>query len=83
MLLVYNAAWRETGGGRLALDEPGGEVMLIFDLAATGLDVSALQAVLANVQEVAALWRRLIARGASAGQQELSPTFMPTGAIRG
>jgi hypothetical protein len=40
-LLAYNGAWRETGGARLALDEPGGEVVLLFDLDAEGLDVSA------------------------------------------
>jgi len=82
MLLVYNGAWRETGGARLALDEPGGEVMLLFDVTAVGLDVSALQGVLANLREVGALWRRLIARGSS-GSGEALPFAMPMGAIRG
>jgi Tir chaperone protein (CesT) family len=89
MLLAYNGAWRETGGARIGLDEPGGEVVLLFDLAAEGLDAGSLGAVLANLQEVAALWRRLVARGgpaAAAGDGAAAdgmPGFMMPGVIRG
>ena len=42
ILLTYNAQWALTGGCRLALDEPNGNVIQIFDLQAEGLDVSRL-----------------------------------------
>ena len=89
-LLAYNGAWRETDGARLALDEPGGEVVLLFDLAVEGLDVSEFGGVLANFQEVAAVWRRLVARGGvaattgdGAAMEATMPSFMPPGFIRG
>ena len=35
-LLVYNAQWHASGGVRMALDAPGGEVMQILELPAAG-----------------------------------------------
>lgn len=61
MLLLYNGAARDTGGGRMLLEEPGGEAVLQQETATAGLDATALSAMLANLQEVAGLWRRLIA----------------------
>ena len=90
-LLAYNCAWRETGGARLGLDGPGGEVVLMFDLDAEGLDVSAFGGVLANFQEVAAVWRRLVARVVGAATRDDGayaaaapmPSIIPPGFIRG
>jgi hypothetical protein len=34
-MLIYNGSWRETGGARLTLDEPGGTTTLLFDISAS------------------------------------------------
>ena len=76
MLLLYNGAARETGGGRMLLEEPGGEVVLQLQVEAAGLDASALAAVTVNLQEVAGHWRRLVAASpgeARDGMQSLTP----------
>ena len=82
MLLLYNGASRETGGGRMLLDEPGGEVVLQLQLEAAGLDASALAAVAANLQEVAGQWRRLVASPPGELRED-SQSFTPFSVIRG
>jgi hypothetical protein len=66
MLLVHNLAWRETGGLRFALDQPGGEAMLLFDVALAGLDASRLQALVGDLAAKAAVWRSYLSRSAEA-----------------
>lgn len=91
LLLRYNAQGRETGGVRMALEEPGGMLMQICDLPLAGLDVTGLQAAIAAFARTADAWRRLIAGGAGvesvasgAGLSAtgLDPRFMP-GMIKG
>ena len=41
-LLVHNHRWEQQGGLRMALDQPGGNVVLMQDLAIEGLDVTRL-----------------------------------------
>ena len=60
LLLTYNNQWRETGGIRMALDEPEGMVQQIFDVAATGLNVSKFGTVLTNFAELALTWRSIL-----------------------
>jgi Tir chaperone protein (CesT) family len=61
-LLVHNLAWRETGGLRFALDQPGGEALLLFDVAMAGLDASQLQALVGDLAAKAAIWRTYLSR---------------------
>lgn len=65
-LLVHNLAWRETGGLRFALDQPGGEALLMFDVVLAGLDASRLQALVGDLAAKAAVWRTYLARSAEA-----------------
>lgn len=41
-LLLHNHRWEQQGGLRMALDQPGGNVVLMQDLAIEGLDVTRL-----------------------------------------
>jgi hypothetical protein len=61
-LLVHNMAWRETGGLRFALEQPGGEALLMFDVALSGLDASRLQALVGDLAAKAAVWRSYLTR---------------------
>ena len=47
-LLKYNLACIDTGGARFALDGPGGDVSLIFDLPLADLETDMLGVTLAN-----------------------------------
>ncbi|MEM9618009.1 MAG: type III secretion system chaperone [Pseudomonadota bacterium] len=47
-LLKYNLACIDTGGARFALDEPGGDVSLIFDLPLAELETEVLGATISN-----------------------------------
>lgn len=47
-LLGYNLMWAETGGVRMALEESGGEVVMLHDIVLTGLTGEKLGTVLKN-----------------------------------
>ena len=47
-LLKYNLACIDTGGARFALDGPGGEVSLIFDVSLFGLEADILGTAIGN-----------------------------------
>lgn len=82
LLLRYNDAWRETGGGRMALD-PAGAVVLLVDLPVAGLDLPRLQATIGGFVEALGAWREVLVK---AGQDEPMPamTTVPGGTmIRG
>ena len=66
-LLVYNAQWHASGGVRMALDAPGGEVMQILELPAAGLDAARLAQVFVAFLEVLAGWRAVVAVGPGGG----------------
>ena len=59
-LLTYNYLWEETGGLRMALDEPGGRVVLIFDVAVHGLDSATFATVVENMVTKSRLWQQSI-----------------------
>jgi hypothetical protein len=65
-LLSYNALWAQTGGARMALGGTGGDVLL--------LTWGRLDAVLANLREVADAWRELLA-GSDAPPQAGQPAW--------
>ena len=66
-LLVYNAQWHTSGGVRMALDAPGGEVMQILELPAAGLDAARLAQVFVAFLEVLSGWRAVAAGGPGGG----------------
>lgn len=59
-LLAYSGQWMRTGGIRMVLDEPGGRVVQMFDLAAVDLEVTRFAGVLVNFVDIAAGWRKVV-----------------------
>lgn len=70
-LLAYNALWTETGGVRMAIDQPGGSVLQVFDLFTLDLDVSTLVTVVENLLEKAEYWKGLISESQVFADQPL------------
>ena len=66
-LLVYNAQWYASGGVRMALDEPGGEVVQMLELPAAGLEASRLAQVFVAFLEVLSGWREVVAGSPGGG----------------
>jgi hypothetical protein len=62
-MLCYNMLWADTGGVRMGLGGPHGELVQIVDLWTGSLSVEALGTVLRNVAAKARMWRRVIADG--------------------
>lgn len=87
LMLQYNARWQQTGGVRLALDAPEGDVVLAYDLPAAGLDLHRLQNVIRNFCAALEGWRRIVGVGPAAAERtEVAETFDPrlmAGMIRG
>lgn len=61
-LLSYNLLWQDTGGVRMALDGPEGEVFLIYDLFDDQVSVVDLQGVLLNLANIAGIWGEYVTR---------------------
>src|SRR5262245_34313193 len=55
--LTYGYLWRDTGGARLALGGPDGELTLLTDLEVAELTLADLQATLLDVVEKGRLWQ--------------------------
>ena len=55
-LLCYNLLWKDTGGVKMALSGPGGELVLLYELFATNLNRNELQTVLINFVSIAQVW---------------------------
>ena len=55
-LLCYNLLWKDTGGVKMALAGPSGELMLLSELFVAELNLSELQIVLANFISIAQVW---------------------------
>ena len=60
LLLAYNMLWRETGGGRMALDPESNEAEFLVDLPAAKTDVSAFCAVFDHFVANAQDWRGIV-----------------------
>ena len=73
MLLVYNAQWTQTGGIRMVLDEPGGQVVQMFDLAASNLEVSRLARILVNFVEIGLGWRQIVTESSGQPSESADP----------
>jgi hypothetical protein len=85
LLLTYNNQWGETGGVRMALDAPGGNVVQIYDLALAGLDLPRFQTVVGNFVDTARAWREIVAKGGDGGGDSPAGPIDPfmSGMIRG
>lgn len=55
-LLCYNLLWKDTGGVKMALSGPGGELILLYELFSTDLTLNELQTVLSNFVSIAQVW---------------------------
>ncbi len=55
-LLCYNLLWKDTGGVKMALSGPGGELVLLYELFASNLNRSELQTVLINFVSISHVW---------------------------
>ena len=55
-LLCYNLLWKDTGGVKMALAGPGGELILLYELHASELSLNELQTVLSNFTSIAQVW---------------------------
>ena len=60
ILLQYNAAWIETGGVRMALDQRTSDIVMLLDLPAADLHAGLLAQVLANMAGVQTAWRQIL-----------------------
>jgi hypothetical protein len=79
-LLVHNGALPASGGVRAGLEEPGGEVVLVREQPATGLDAASLRQLVEDLIGSAEAWRaRLCDLPASAsvnGSNAFRPDFI-------
>ena len=66
ILLQMNHHWESTGGLRMAIDGPGGEVTQVFEIPADGLDAGRLAGILSAFAVAAKAWRGIVERPASA-----------------
>ncbi len=55
-LLCYNLLWKDTGGVKMALSGPGGELVLLYELFAGSITLNELQTVLTNFVSIAQVW---------------------------
>ena len=55
-LLCYNLLWKDTGGVKMALSGPGGELVLLYEMFASNLNLSEMQVVLTNFLNIAQVW---------------------------
>lgn len=55
-LLCYNLLWKDTGGVKMALSGPGGELVLLYEMFASNLSLADMQVVLTNFLSIAQVW---------------------------
>ena len=76
-LLKYNLACIDTGGARFALDGPGGDVSLIFDLPLAELETQMLGATITNFINLLRTMQAMVICGfsAEAEKREAAPVL--------
>lgn len=82
LLLRYNYHWNDTGGGRMALDENGGNVVFLFESSAHDMDVTQLTTILRNFHDAALAWR-IVVQEAGRNQTPQSSEHIFFNMIRG
>jgi len=55
-LLCYNLLWKDTGGVKMALAGPGGDLMLLYELYVDQLMLNDLQIVISNFSSISQVW---------------------------
>ena len=76
-LLCYNLLWKDTGGVKMALSGPGGELVLLYELFASNLNRNELQTVLINFVSISQVWSVYVTGEAEQPASKLpSPTDM-------
>ncbi|MBS1196605.1 MAG: type secretion chaperone, CesT family [Proteobacteria bacterium] len=81
-LLRYNYLWTEHGGVRGALDGSAGNVVMMVEMTASGLDITRLCSVLQNFRAVVEGWRDVLTSIADGSNVSEAP-FNSPGMIRG
>jgi hypothetical protein len=82
LLLRYNYHWNDTGGGRMALDENGGNVVFLFESSAHDMDVTQLTTILRNFHDAALAWK-IVVHESGPNQSPQSTEHMFANMIRG
>lgn len=86
LLLAYNGQWTRTGGIRMVLDEPGGQVVQMFELTAGDLEASRLAAILVRFLDIGLGWRRVVSASSNLESDSESDsdesTPQPEGGLR-
>ena len=82
LLLLYNHAWPDTGGVRMALESQGGPIVQLFETDTNDLDIAGLRNVLGGFIELARHWRDGITRGVADDVDLSSDRMMLLGGIR-
>jgi hypothetical protein len=81
-LLTFNLLWQSGSALRMAMDQPGGEIVQVAELATAELDASALQAALAEFVAMAGRWRTAIAAGCTSAAELAPPQEFGAAAMR-
>jgi hypothetical protein len=55
-LLCYNLLWKDTGGVKMALAGPNGELLLLYELYMSDLMLNDMQTVLSNFVSIGQVW---------------------------
>lgn len=82
LLLLYNHAWPDTGGVRMALESEGGSVVQLFETPTADLDPIGLRNLVGSFVELARHWRDGIARGSGDGLPPTDDRGLLLGGIR-
>lgn len=69
ILLQINFHWDATGGVRMGVNAPDGEVVQAFEIGADELDAARLSETLSSFAEVAVAWREVVRNPASVQTQ--------------
>lgn len=77
-LLYVNYHWEKTGGARLALNRPDGEVVLVAEAAAEGADVTQFCAAITAFVRMAQGCRKVIQNPAAAEKSAPETSFIPS-----
>ena len=82
-LLAFNSLWAETGSVRMALDQPGGQVLQVCDILTQDLEVTKLAQVVEALLAKAQSWKALLAGAETTPPSSVENREVPgMGAIR-
>jgi hypothetical protein len=72
-LLSYNLLWQETGGVRIGMDGPHGELTMVYDFFEDLLPTSTLRTVVLNLANLAHVWRSYVSGNDAPPDFEIDP----------